>query len=333
MSSFKEPLRQTRFALIGISGKELSIVATTQSAGWDELEGMVVEGRFDELKTMSGRSHIVRFVLNGTTMVEWKRNGRLKRYLSEPGSLTILPAGIDFQLRTDRWSRALFWLIEPEWLHALVKQEWGRNQARVEIREAFNHRDPQFWDLGQRLAAQMLSPTPGSRTYAEALNTELAIHLLWNYSSVSKRDEERAERLSDPRLRRVVDYVRSSLGDEISLDTLAEVAGLSTNYFLIAFRRATGKTPHRFLTEQRIARACELLQNPHRSIVDVSMAVGFSSQSHLTTVFRRFLKTTPAAYREEVLNGSPAGIAAGSISEPPSRSTREKAASRKLFGK
>ena len=50
-----------------------------------------------------------------------------------------------------------------------------------------------------------------------------------------------------------------------------------------------------------IARACELLHNPHCSLVDVSLDVGFSSQSHMTTVFRRFMKTTPAAYREDVL--------------------------------
>jgi AraC family transcriptional regulator len=130
---------------------------------------------------------------------------------------------------------------------------------------------------------------------------QLAIHLLWNYSSLPRQDEERAERLTDPRLRRVIDYIRSSSGNEISVGELAELAGLSPNYFLSAFRRATGKTPHRYLTEQRVAKACELLHNPHRSIVDVSLAVGFSSQSHLTTVFRRFLKTTPAAYREEVL--------------------------------
>ena len=124
---------------------------------------------------------------------------------------------------------------------------------------------------------------------------------LWNYSSLPRQDQERAERLTDPRLRRVVDYIRSSLGNEISLGALAELAGLSPNYFLSAFRRSTGKTPHRYLTEQRVAKACELLHNPHCSIVDVSLAVGFSSQSHLTTVFRRVLKTTPATYREEVL--------------------------------
>ena len=50
-----------------------------------------------------------------------------------------------------------------------------------------------------------------------------------------------------------------------------------------------------------VVKACELLHNPYRSIVEISLAVGFSSQSHLTTVFRRFVKTTPAAYREAVL--------------------------------
>jgi AraC family transcriptional regulator len=107
--------------------------------------------------------------------------------------------------------------------------------------------------------------------------------------------------MADPRIRRVVDYIHSSLGDEISLDALAAVAGLSPSYFLGAFKQAMGRTPHRYLTEQRIARACERLQDPHRSITEVAFYVGFSSQSHLTSVFRRYTKTTPAAYRNKVL--------------------------------
>ena len=109
------------------------------------------------------------------------------------------------------------------------------------------------------------------------------------------------EKLADPRLRRVIEYLHGSFAEEISLDGLALVAGLSPNYFLHAFKQTTGQTPHRYLTELRIAKACELLHNPYWSIVEISLTVGFSSQSHLTTVFRRFVKTTPAAYREEVL--------------------------------
>ena len=152
-----------------------------------------------------------------------------------------------------------------------------------------------MWRLGQRLAARLRSPIPGSRLFAETLVTQIAIKLLWNYSSLPPRSQTPAETLADPRLRRVIDYLHDSFAEEISLDGLALVAGLSPNYVLQAFKQTTGRTPHHYLAELRIARACELLQNPYRSIVEISLAVGFSSQSHLTTVFRRFMKTTPAA--------------------------------------
>jgi AraC family transcriptional regulator len=277
------------------------IVASTMSEGWRDVHGALVEGRLVDFYSHASPQHAVAFLLNGMTQVEWKRGGRYTRYLSEPGSMTIVPAGDDHQFRTDRRTRVLVWMIDPPWLQSLADPEWQQRGSMIEIVEAFNSRDAEFWSLGQHLAAQVLCPVPGSRLYAEALNMQLALQLLWNHSSLPRRNGNPAERLTDPRLRRVVDYIQSSLGNEISLSELAELAGLSPNYFLSAFRRATGKTPHRYLTERRVAKACELLHNPHRSIVDVSLAVGFSSQSHLTSVFRRYLKTTPAAYREEVL--------------------------------
>jgi AraC family transcriptional regulator len=301
MASVLEPTRLRSGALLSISDPEVSVVASTVSAGWDGVQAWIVDGQLSDFYRHSSPLHVVAFLLNGTTRVEWKRGGRFTRYVSEPGSLTIIPAGDDHQFRSDRPTRALVWVIDPDWLQSLVEREWGPGQPTVEILEASNSRDAEFWALGQRLAARMLSPTPGSRLYAEALNTQLAIHLLWNYSSLPHPDEERVERLTDPRLRRVIGYIHSSLGNEISLGKLAELASLSPTYLLGAFRRATGKTPHRYLIEQRVAKACDLLHNPHRSIVDVSLAVGFSSQSHLTEVFRRVMKTTPAAYRKEVL--------------------------------
>jgi AraC family transcriptional regulator len=301
MASAPEPHRPMRRTPLPSSHPDVSIVASTISAGWSDVQAWIVEGRLADFYHHSSRLHAVAFLLSGTTQVEWTRGGRFTRYPSEPGSLTIIPAGDDHHFRTDRRIRALVWMIDPAWLQSVADQEWGPHESMVEVLEAFNRREAGFWSLGHELADRILSPIPGSRLYAEALNMQLALQLLWNHSSLPRQKGKEVERLTDPRLRRVVDYIHSSLGNEISLGELAELAGLSPNYFLSAFRRATGKTPHRYLTERRVAKACELLRNPHRSIVDVSLAVGFSSQSHLTTVFRRFLKTTPAAYREEVL--------------------------------
>jgi AraC family transcriptional regulator len=108
-------------------------------------------------------------------------------------------------------------------------------------------------------------------------------------------------RRQDPRFERVLAYIHEFAGEDISVNQLAGMAGLSQFHFLRAFKQVTGQSPHRYLVERRVARAAELLKDPSRSIVDVAFEAGFCSQSHLTAVFHRIMKTTPAAYRVNVL--------------------------------
>ena len=306
MLSDSEMLRSTGEILSRLSHTGMSVVASTQAVGWKDLHGAITEGRLDEFFDYSAPFHIVTFNLKGAPTVEWKRETRFSRFQAQPGELLITPEGAGHSIRQLRPNVAFHCCISPDRLQSLAEQEWNAHGSRVEIVEAYN-RDVELWTLGQRLAARLRSPIPGSRLFAETLVTQIAIKLLWRYSSLPRPNPTGLEKLTDPRLCRVIDYLQSSFGQEISLDGLAEVAGLSPNYFLHAFKQSTGKTPHRYLTELRIARACELLQDPHRSIADISLSVGFSSQSHLTTVFRRFMKTTPAAYRQEVLGLNPDG--------------------------
>jgi AraC family transcriptional regulator len=278
----------------------MSIVASTHAVGWENIHGVIMAGRLDDFFDYSSPFHSVAFSLKGATTVEWKRGTRFTRFHTQPGELLITPSGEGNSIRLLHPNEAFVCCLSPDRLQSLAEQEWKSSGQAIEIVAGYN-RDAELWRLGERLAARLRSPILGSRLFAETLVTQIAIELLWNYSSLPRQSRTPEKKLADPRLRRVIDYLHSSFGEEISLDGLAAVAGLSPNYFLHAFKQTTGRTPHRHLTELRIAKACELLHNPHRSIVEISLAVGFSSQSHLTTVFRRFMKTTPAAYREEVL--------------------------------
>jgi AraC family transcriptional regulator len=284
---------------------EVSVVASTRALSWENIYGAITVGRLVEFFDFSAPFHVVGFSLKGATTVEWKHGSRFTRFNAQPGELLIAPAGESHSIRQHQAIEAFICCLNPLVLRSLAAQEWGSDPQTVDIVAGFN-RDPELWRLGERLAARLRAPIAGSRLFAETLVTQIAIKLLWNYSSLPRQTDAAEEKLADPRLRRVSEYLHASFGEEISLDKLALVAGLSPNYFLHAFKQTMGRTPHRYLTELRIAKACELLHNPHRSIVDISLAVGFSSQSHLTTVFRRFMKTTPAAYREEVL-GLPSG--------------------------
>src|SRR5690349_8941048 len=116
MVSVEEPPRLIRTTSLPISPPEVSVVASTVSAGWDGVQALIVDGQLADCYRHSSPLHVVAFLLNGTTKVEWKRGGRFTRYVSEPGSLTIIPAGDDHQFRTDRRTRALVWVIDPDWL-------------------------------------------------------------------------------------------------------------------------------------------------------------------------------------------------------------------------
>ncbi len=99
------------------------------------------------------------------------------------------------------------------------------------------------------------------------------------------------------RLKRVIDHVDGHLARRITLADMAAAAGLTRMHFAAQFRTAMGMRPHDFVLRRRIDRARELLGDPERTLVDVALSVGFQTQAHFTTVFKRFAGETPHRWR------------------------------------
>jgi AraC family transcriptional regulator len=99
------------------------------------------------------------------------------------------------------------------------------------------------------------------------------------------------------RLKRVIEHVDATLSSKVSLLDLAAVAGLSRMHFACQFRAATGLRPHEFLLQRRISRSKELMKGTSMTIAEIALAVGFLTQAHFTTVFKRFVGYTPRQWR------------------------------------
>ncbi|WP_339027132.1 AraC family transcriptional regulator [Bradyrhizobium symbiodeficiens] len=120
--------------------------------------------------------------------------------------------------------------------------------------------------------------------------------------AVREEDAGRAVRsLQNWRLKRVLQYVDKNLTAKITLQDLAAVAGLSRMHFAAQFRAATGVRPHEYLLRRRIERAQELLKQAEVALVDIALTVGFQTQAHFTTVFKRFVGDTPYQWRSAYL--------------------------------
>jgi AraC-like DNA-binding protein len=97
-------------------------------------------------------------------------------------------------------------------------------------------------------------------------------------------------------IRRARKLADDSYVEDLTLNELAAAAGLSRFYFLRAFRREVGVTPHAYLTGRRIAAAKALLDGD-QPLSEVALACGFYDQSHFTRAFKGCTGVTPGQYR------------------------------------
>lgn len=102
-----------------------------------------------------------------------------------------------------------------------------------------------------------------------------------------------------PRFARVIDYLRANLSRRLSLDELADVAGLSPFHFLRSFQAQHHATPQQMLMALRLFEAKRLLA-AGETPAQTALAAGLTDQAHLTRAFTRRYGVTPARYQKQV---------------------------------
>ena len=177
-----------------------------------------------------------------------------------------------------------------------VKPEAGAHDVLVV--EPQLARDPTVTQLAHALVATDNVPHELGSLHADAIGLAIVTRLLslCRDNGLATGNRRRTP-LQKWRLKRVIDYVEAHLGGPIKLPDLAAAAGLTRMHFAAQFRVAMGMRPHHYVLQRRIDTARELLRNPEIALVDVALSVGFQTQAHFTTVFRRFVGQTPHRWR------------------------------------
>jgi AraC family transcriptional regulator len=131
----------------------------------------------------------------------------------------------------------------------------------------------------------------------DALNTALAVQIMRRFIGPSAIMLAPSNGLSRARLTRVRDYIESHLDDRLTLTDLAGVACLSPYHFSRSFKESVGIGPQRYVMQRRLERAKTLIRRTNQPLAEIAQRVGFSDQSHLTSMFRRETGLTPGRYR------------------------------------
>lgn len=100
--------------------------------------------------------------------------------------------------------------------------------------------------------------------------------------------------------RRCIDLMRARMAEDVSLEELAAETGLSLFHFARMFKQSVGVPPKIYLTQLRMARACELLRCTDLSVTDIAHEVGYASGQVLARIFFKYHRRSPSDHRRLV---------------------------------
>lgn len=93
-------------------------------------------------------------------------------------------------------------------------------------------------------------------------------------------------------------YIRDNLYHPLSVEKIADALGYNSSYLSRKFKQETGRNLSDFLLECRLRESQLLLKYSEREISEISSILGFSSQSHFQTCFKKRFGVTPGNYRQ-----------------------------------
>ncbi|RQR56682.1 AraC family transcriptional regulator [Burkholderia sp. Bp9126] len=162
---------------------------------------------------------------------------------------------------------------------------------------AADTRDPVLGHLAHAVAASLDMPGALNTLFVEQVGLAIGTHLARRYGNAAQHDLDRKGTLSPAHLARAKELLMQKATLGVSLADVAQACDLSRGYFIRAFSRTTGRTPHRWLLDQRVAEAQRLIETTSMTLAEIAAACEFSDQSHLSRVFTKAVGHAPGAWR------------------------------------
>jgi AraC family transcriptional regulator len=213
-------------------------------------------------------------------------DGKFKQYAHGNGRVDVIPAFLSHRTNWDREIEFSTIAICPTLLNRVTQELM---QGEIELMPQLAIDDPIIQQLALALKLEIQTGCMSGRMYGELLGTALAARLVQNYA------------VSKP----AVEFKTNGLSQDLSILDLATLTGMSESHFSRSFKRSVGIAPYRYLIQQRVERAKQLLERrfsrgeapPTIAISSIALDCGFANQTHLTKVFRQMTGMTPKAYQ------------------------------------
>ena len=255
------------------------------------------------LKVPEMESVLISIHLGAPASIGCQRGGKRFSGTAVHGDIDIIPAYTPSRWEVRDGNDTSLLLSLPHTLLRAVATQSDLEARRLEIRNRFQIRDPELEALGWAMKREMEAGHPSGRLYLDGLALAMASRLVARHSSVAPAPAPRSEGLTGHRLKKVLSFIEEELAEDLPLEQIAAIAGLSASHFKAQFRKTVGIPVHQYVIQRRVERARELMTEDGLSMAAIAEAAGFSHQSHMARHMRRVLGAAPLAVKR--LMGEP----------------------------
>ncbi|HLO16431.1 MAG TPA: AraC family transcriptional regulator [Anaerolineales bacterium] len=218
------------------------------------------------------------------------------KYLTPPGGVILINPGAahtgeaadehGFELRSLYPSTAL--------MESIAFELTGRHQILPFFKDV---RIDQRWATNTVLSLHQAISQGASILESESRILGALAQLVKRYADITTTEKPLGEEKKAVQQSRL--YIEDHFAEGITLNQLAQHVALSPYYFLRVFRAEVGMPPYAYLESVRIRHAQGLIETG-KSLVEVAIEVGFSSQSQLTRHFKKIIGATPGQYAQQI---------------------------------
>lgn len=273
-------------------------IPTTQAFDWPGVMLEAGRNEITEVEELTLGHHYLGMNVDETPItIEVKEQGVYHAVTLDPGSGWFNPAGSGFSLRIRSAGPHAYVRVamDPIKFERFVgtSEEGG---AAIALRRSYKIGGRQMEHLVAALVAEAGDGSPSGLSFIDSLTAALGLQLVQQAGVSPPRRAQARGGLAPGVRRRVLELMDARADHNLSIDQLAQVAGLSPTHFARAFKQSVGRAPHQHLMSLRLERARRLLELPDAGLSEVAQRAGFADQAHFTRFFKRQFGMTPGAF-------------------------------------
>lgn len=230
------------------------------------------------------------------------------KYVLEPDDVVIIAPGIVHSVGTNCDGKRIIFQIEP----GALRQIKGLDFLLTHISPAI-HLDKNFDKEAHSKIKQYildikdeyLSTDPNSEIfiYSRFLEIMALVGQHSNGPTINYKLDSSKSRQVAEKIQYACNYISEHCTEEISLESVANMAGFSKFHFSRQFKKYTNTSFYHYLTEQRIYVAERLLVESELSITEISYQCGFSNASTFNRMFKLINECTPKDFKKQYAKG------------------------------